>query len=116
MHYLFHLLDVDHQGFLTAHNLSYFFDDITQHINSTNAEQVNFQDLKDEIFDMVKPTDPNKITVKDLINRWELELFFTKVFTYGLYFSDQGDTVVSILIEYQRFCAYENRDENRQNI
>ncbi|XP_017104901.2 serine/threonine-protein phosphatase 2A regulatory subunit B'' subunit gamma-like isoform X1 [Drosophila bipectinata] len=98
LHYLFRLLDVGQQGFLTAQNLSYFFEDIARQIKATNAEQVLFQDLKDEIFDMVKPSDPMKITVKDLLN------------------SEQGETVVSILIEYQRFSAYENRDENRANI
>ena len=32
-------------------------------------EPVSFQDVKDEIFDMVKPADPLKLTLQDLINR-----------------------------------------------
>lgn len=31
-------------------------------------EPVSFQDVKDEIFDMVKPADPLKITLDDLVN------------------------------------------------
>lgn len=48
--------------------------------------------MKDEIFDMVKPADASRITLKDLIA------------------CSQGDTVVSILIEFHKFWAYENRE------
>lgn len=47
---------------------------------------------QDEIFDMVKPKDPYKITLQDLVN------------------SCQGDTVVSILIDLNGFWTYENRE------
>ena len=33
-------------------------------------EPVSFHDVKDEIFDMVKPDDPFKLTLQDLINRF----------------------------------------------
>lgn len=48
--------------------------------------------LQDEIFDMVKPKDPYKITLQDLVN------------------SGQGDTVSSILIDLNGFWTYENRE------
>lgn len=48
--------------------------------------------LQDEIFDMVKPKDPYKITLQDLVN------------------SGQGDTVTSILIDLNGFWTYENRE------
>lgn len=41
---------------------------------------------------MVKPKDPYKITLQDLVN------------------SCQGDTVVSILIDLNGFWTYENRE------
>ena len=41
---------------------------------------------------MVRPKDPYKITLQDLIN------------------SAQGDTVVSILIDLNGFWTYENRE------
>jgi len=31
-------------------------------------EPVSFEDVKDEIFDMVKPADPCKITLEDLLS------------------------------------------------
>ena len=55
-------------------------------------EPVHFEDVKDEIFDMVRPKDPYKITLQDLIN------------------SGQGDTVISILIDLNGFWTYENRE------
>lgn len=53
---------------------------------------MNFDDVKDEIFDMIKPKDPTRITLKDIID------------------SGQGETMVSILIEFHKFWAYENRE------
>lgn len=53
---------------------------------------VSFEDMKDEIFDMVKPKDPLKIKLQDLIN------------------CSQGDTVVSILTDLNGFWTYENRE------
>lgn len=53
---------------------------------------MHFEDVKDEIFDMVRPKDPYKITLQDLIN------------------CGQGDTVISILIDLNGFWTYENRE------
>ncbi len=51
-----------------------------------------FEDVKDEIFDMVHPKDPLRITLQDLID------------------CGNGDTVVSILIDLNGFWTYENRE------
>lgn len=37
-------------------------------MNSHGAEIVHFEDVKDEIFDMVKPADPARITLSDLLS------------------------------------------------
>lgn len=92
LHYLFRILDVEHKGYLTPFTLNYFFKGIQDEISAHRAEPVNFADVKDEIFDMVKPADPSRITLKDLIA------------------SGHGETVVSILIEFHKFWAYENRE------
>lgn len=57
-----------------------------------DAEPVSFQDVKDELFDMVRPKDLERITLTDLLA------------------CGQGDTFVSILIEFHGFWAYENRE------
>ena len=58
----------------------------------SNQEPVKFEDVKDEIFDMVRPEDPLRITLKDLIR------------------CGNGDTVVSILVDLNGFWTYENRE------
>ncbi|TRY75925.1 hypothetical protein DNTS_033490 [Danionella cerebrum] len=65
---------------------------IQEQMKIHGQEPVSFQDVKDEIFDMVKPKDPYKITLQDLVN------------------SGQGDTVSSILIDLNGFWTYENRE------
>uniref|UniRef100_A0A182NPK6 Serine/threonine-protein phosphatase 2A regulatory subunit B'' subunit gamma n=1 Tax=Anopheles dirus TaxID=7168 RepID=A0A182NPK6_9DIPT len=92
LHYLFRILDVEHRGYLTAFTLNYFFKGIQEELSAHRAEPINFDDVKDEIFDMVKPADPTRITLKDLIG------------------CGHGETVVSILIEFHKFWAYENRE------
>ncbi|KAI4904492.1 hypothetical protein NFI96_018922 [Prochilodus magdalenae] len=64
------------------------------HFHMQNYEQAlnSVPFLQDEIFDMVKPRDPYKITLQDLVN------------------SGQGDTVTSILIDLNGFWTYENRE------
>ena len=48
--------------------------------------------MKDEIFDMVTPKDPLKITLADLLK------------------SGQGETVFNILTDLNGFWSYENRE------
>ncbi|XP_064549339.1 serine/threonine-protein phosphatase 2A regulatory subunit B'' subunit gamma-like [Drosophila montana] len=98
MHYLFRMLDVQHTGYLSMQTLHYFFKGIEEQLVVLNGEPIRFEDFNNEIFDMVKPKDPCKITLQDLNN------------------CGQAETVVSILIEFHKFWAYENRDDNPQHV
>lgn len=66
---MFRILDVQHTGYLTEQTLKYFFKGIEEQMLARSEEAVNFEDINNEIFDMVKPKDPNKITLQDL-NNW----------------------------------------------
>jgi len=90
--YLFRILDSRHESFLSVYSLNYFFRAIQQQMREHNQEPVLFHDVKDEIFDMVKPQDPLKITMTDLVR------------------SGHGDTVISILTDLNGFWSYENRE------
>lgn len=92
LHYLFRILDINNQSYLDTFCLNYFFRAIQEQMSVHGQEPVNFEDVKDEIFDMVKPQDPTKITLQDLLN------------------CGQGDTMVSILIDLNGFWTYENRE------
>ncbi|KAJ8934108.1 hypothetical protein NQ314_013566 [Rhamnusium bicolor] len=90
--FLFRILDVKNCGYLDSFTLNYYFRAIQDQMKAHGAEPVSFQDVKDELFDMVRPKDPEKITLADLLA------------------CGQGDTFVSILIEFHGFWAYENRE------
>ncbi|XP_077996813.1 serine/threonine-protein phosphatase 2A regulatory subunit B'' subunit gamma-like [Glandiceps talaboti] len=92
LQYIFKLLDVQGRGYLNVFALNYFFRAIQEQMKVHGQEPVSFADVKDEIFDMVKPDDPLKIALQDLIN------------------SGQGETVTSILIDLNGFWTYENRE------
>ena len=90
--FLFRILDVRHEGFLSVYALNYFFRSIQELMREHNQDPVQFQDVKDEIFDMVKPQDPLRLTLADLVS------------------SGQGETVISILTDLNGFWSYENRE------
>ncbi|CAG9859442.1 unnamed protein product [Phyllotreta striolata] len=90
--YLFRILDIQQCGYLDSFTLNYFFRAIQDQMKAHGAEPVSFQDVKDELFDMVRPKHPKKITLPDLLA------------------CGQGETFVSILIEFHGFWAYENRE------
>ncbi|KAF7268613.1 serine/threonine-protein phosphatase 2A regulatory subunit B'' subunit gamma-like [Rhynchophorus ferrugineus] len=91
--FLFKILDIKGCGYLDAFTLNYFFRAIQEQIKLNGSDQsVSFHDVKDELFDMVRPKHPEKITLADLIA------------------CGQGDTFVSILIEFHGFWAYEHRE------
>lgn len=61
------MLDVQHAGYLTMQTLNYFFKGLEEQL-VLSIDAVRFEDFSNEIFDMVKPKDPCKITLKDLSN------------------------------------------------
>jgi len=93
--YFMRLLDVRRVGGLSAFDVCYFFravvDKFAEFGDEANCE---VDDVKDEIFDMVKPKDRTLITLADLIN--------CKV----------GDTVVGMLSDMHQFANYDRREAN----
>ncbi|GMI02998.1 hypothetical protein TrVE_jg9726 [Triparma verrucosa] len=80
------------KDYLDSFAINYFFRDIVQILSDNNIEAARLSDVKDEIFDMVKPQDQLRITLNDLIR------------------SGCGDTVVEMLIDINGFWAYDNRE------
>ncbi|CAB4069227.1 PPP2R3 [Lepeophtheirus salmonis] len=73
-------------------SLRYFFH-ILKEMDKLKQEPVRFEDVMDEIFDMISPKDPNRITLQDLVN------------------SKQGNTIISILIDLNGFWCHESRED-----
>lgn len=92
LHYFFRILDIKGKGYLDAFTLNYFFRAIQDQMKQNGQDPVNFQDVKDEMFDMIKPADSTKITLQDILN------------------CGQGGTLISILIDLNGFWNHENRE------
>ena len=92
LQYFFRILDLNKDGYLHLMNLNYFFKGIQLMLNECGHDHIKFEDVQNEIFDMVRPSHPWKITLQDLIR------------------SGQGETVINILIDLDGFWMYENRE------
>ena len=86
LRYLFQIMDIDKKGYLHPGDLNFFYrvtkSIVTRSIDALSlfegmiqllesrpgAEMPPFNNLQNEIFDMVKPADSMRITLKDLIN------------------------------------------------
>ena len=91
--YFFRLLDIKKCGYLDIFSINYFFREVVKRMKATDGvDAVNVEDVKDEIFDMVRPEHPLKITLKDLMR------------------CGVGDTVVNVLTDIKEFWAYDNRE------
>jgi len=65
---------------------------VADRLPKEQQQMVSMDDIKDEIFDMIKPEDPTKITLKDIIR------------------SKMGHVLVNILIDFNGFWSYEFRE------
>lgn len=58
---------------------------------------------------MIKPTNPDRIALSDLINRC-LEKYDYPYYIIPSLCSGQGETMVAILTDFNGFLTYENRE------
>ena len=94
LRYFFRLLDVQKVGYLNIFTINYFFREIAQLMRDNGHEVVKIEDVKDEIFDMVKPQHPLHITLDDLLR------------------CNVGHTVVSMLVDINGFWACDNHESS----
>lgn len=92
LQYFWKIIDVHHQGYIDSFTINYFFRAIVRMLQTKKFDVASVDNVKDEIFDMVKPTSPGVITLQDLIN------------------CRQGGIVLSMLIDAAAFWRYDNRE------
>ncbi|KAH8495091.1 hypothetical protein H0E87_018322 [Populus deltoides] len=90
--YLFRCLDLSGRGFLITPDIHSLFRDVHQKWIEGGNYELCIEDVRDEIWDMVKPADPLRITLADLLA------------------CKQGGTVASMLIDVRGFWAHDNRE------
>merc|ERR1719191_1991315 len=92
LQYFWKVIDIRHQGYLDSFVINYFFRAIVRMLQAKKFDVASVDDVKDEIFDMVKASTPGIITLQDLIN------------------CRQGGVVLSMLIDAAAFWRYDNRE------
>lgn len=90
--YFWKLIDIHHQGVIDGFVIDYFFRAIVRLLRSKGVDSASVDDVKDEIFDMVKASRQGQISLEDLVN------------------CRQGGTVLSMLIDAAAFWRYDNRE------
>ncbi|KAH9400556.1 Serine/threonine-protein phosphatase 2A regulatory subunit B'' subunit gamma [Tyrophagus putrescentiae] len=94
IYFFFHILDINSTKYIDDFVLRYFFKPIQNQMKLQGQEPIDFADFCNEIFDMVRPATSKQIYIEDLLS------------------SGFADTLVSILIDFNGFYAYENRESN----
>lgn len=92
LQYFWKIIDIRHQGYIDSFVVNYYFRAIVRMLQTKKFDVASVDDVKDEIFDMVKASTPGHITLQDLMN------------------CRQGGVVVSMLIDAAAFWRYDNRE------
>nr|XP_043639842.1 probable serine/threonine-protein phosphatase 2A regulatory subunit B'' subunit TON2 [Erigeron canadensis] len=90
--YLFRCLDLQGKGYLTAPDIHILFRDMREKWDQIGNYELCTEDVRDEIWDMVRPVDPLRITLSDMLS------------------CKQGGTIASMLIDVRGFWAHDNRE------
>jgi Ca2+-binding EF-hand superfamily protein len=92
LQYFWKLIDIHHAGHIDAFVINYFFRAIVHSLQTKRFDVASIDDVKNELFDMVKASQTGIITLQDLIN------------------CRQGGVVLSMLIDAAAFWRYDNRE------
>ncbi|CAD7945955.1 unnamed protein product [Amoebophrya sp. A25] len=99
IYYMWRLIDLNHDNQVTKPIIRYFLQGIRRNMDRAdvphdllNSSSVDIDDVVDEIFDMIRPTNPCYITVEDVLE------------------SKMGVTMLSILTDTQAFFHYDQRE------
>ena len=96
LQYYWKILDVYHKGAIDSFVINMFFKDVVKKLQTMDKLQFLIEDVIDEIFDMCKPKAPLGITFEDLSG------------------SQQGDIIVTMLIDAKGFYDYDQREASNQ--
>ncbi|KAA6380026.1 MAG: hypothetical protein EZS28_024448 [Streblomastix strix] len=91
----FRLLDTQSKGYITSSEVLLFVRDMLVKLVEIGITlEYRAEDVRDEVFDLARPTDRNKITLQDLSR------------------CRSGDTIVGMITDAQRFYNYDQREFN----
>jgi serine/threonine-protein phosphatase 2A regulatory subunit B'' len=90
--YIWRAIDVYHKNAVDTFVINMFFRGVAKKLFNRNIGEYKIDDLKDEIWDMIKPKNQNYITLQDVLA------------------SPYGDIVLSLLIDAKSFFYHDKRE------
>eukprot|EP00916_Digyalum_oweni_P021708 GHVL01036008.1.p1 GENE.GHVL01036008.1~~GHVL01036008.1.p1 ORF type:complete len:255 (-),score=41.96 GHVL01036008.1:441-1142(-) len=93
LEYWFKLVDLDGDGWIRDHEMSYFYEEQIQRLECLNHETVAFEDILCQMNDMIHPQVEGQFRLKDFKAQRKM-----------------SGTLFSILLSLNKFLQYESRD------
>ena len=90
--YIWRAIDVYHKNAVDTFVINMFYRAVVKKLFNKNKGEYKIDDIKDEIWDMIKPKNPNYITLQDVLK------------------SSYGDLVLSMLIDAREFYLYDQKE------
>ena len=90
--YIWRALDVYHNNKIDTFVINMFFKGVIKKLLNRNKGEYRIDDIKDEIWDMIGPKNPNYITLEDVLN------------------SKYSDTVIASLIDAKAFYQHDQKE------
>ena len=90
--YIWRALDVYHNNKIDTFVINMFFKGVIKKLLNRNKGEYRIDDIKDEIWDMIGPKNPNYITLEDVLN------------------SKYSDTVIALLIDAKAFYQHDQKE------
>eukprot|EP00755_Sulcionema_specki_P013300 Sspe_Gene.53658::Locus_29637_Transcript_1_1_Confidence_1.000_Length_1697::g.53658::m.53658/K11583/PPP2R3; serine/threonine-protein phosphatase 2A regulatory subunit B'' len=92
INFFWKILDIGGCGFLAKPHVRLYAQELSERLTSSGLMNVETEDVVQEIFDMVNPADPTRITKADIER------------------CGQSNTVLSILVDHRAFHNYDSRE------
>ena len=90
--YIWRALDVYHKNKIDTFVINMFFKGVIKKLYNRKKGEYRIDDIKDELWDMIGPKNPNYITLEDILN------------------SKYSDTVISLLIDAKAFYQNDHKE------
>jgi Ca2+-binding EF-hand superfamily protein len=114
--YWFRCIDLDGDGIISLYEMELFYTDMIEKIHAKNYETLEFSDVANQLYDLVSPEDPKRITLRDIKRCGLAHRFFNTFVNYLKYLEQEsadgeratvkgnGDKELS---DWEKFCAVE---------
>jgi len=87
IHFFFRCLDIDEDGILSSFELEEFYKEQMIRLEFKAFEPIAFRDILCQVLDIIKPSDPNRITLQDMKRCKQASYVFNLFFNVNKFLS-----------------------------